>query len=881
MLILVKISAKTRIIGGCLFIPSIMRLVLKFIKYLLVTIAVLTLLGVGSVVALYYYVKPELPSVDTLRDVRLQVPMQVYTADGKLISQFGEQRRTPKTLDEIPQQLIDAIIATEDSRFYDHFGIDPIGVARAATVLVTTGEIREGASTITMQLARNFFLTRERAWMRKIKEAFIALHIEEQLSKDEILELYLNKLALGQRAYGVGAAAEVYYGRELHELTLAEIATIAGLPKGPSILNPISNPPASVERRRLVLRRMLDEGFISQEAYEVAFNAPVTAQLHGATIEVSAPYLAEMVRHEMVERYGTEEAYTGGYRVYTTVSSKHQLAAERALRDNLHAYDERHGYRGPTNRLWGEFAQGELEQSDADSTLSAFNSETLALPENRGDDPWPIAEIIEYLQRQPVYGPLRPAVVTAVGERDAQVIVRGGSKATLAWQAMDWARPYIHEGAQGSAPETASDILTAGDHIWVRREDSDTDYKLAQIPGPSSAIVAMHPHNGALAAVVGGYSFQMSQYNRALQAKRQVGSSIKPFIYAAALEDGYTLSTMMNDAPITQWNPGSGSAWRPRNSPEVYDGPIRLRKALARSKNVVSVRLIRSVGVDRTADFMQQFGFAEADIPRNESLSLGSASFTPLEVIRGFAVFANGGYLVDPHFIARVETIEGDIVEVASPTYACADCQVQELYEDWWEHEVPQAPRVLSEQTAFLINDGLISSVWGGGSWPNQTGWNGTAWRAQSLSNRNVAGKTGTTNDVKDAWFVGYGSDLVAAVWVGFDNVEHSLGRVTLNANLGRDRQPIVGSEAGATTSLPGWINFMEAVKEDFPMQPFELPPDVVSVRIDDETGKLSNRSGYTSLFEYFIRGTEPTEFVETDDNSPRLFEDNEDELFR
>lgn len=853
---------------------------LKFIKYLLVTTALLVLLAVGSVVALYYYVKPELPSVETIRDVRLQVPMQVFTADGKLISQFGEQRRTPKTLDEIPQQLIDAILATEDSRFYDHFGVDPIGVARAAMVLVTTGEIREGASTITMQLARNFFLTRERAWMRKIKEAFIALHIEDLLTKDEILELYLNKLALGQRAYGVGAAAEVYYGRELHELTLAEIATIAGLPKGPSILNPITNPQASVMRRRIVLRRMLDEGFITREEYDVAFNAPVTARLHGATIEVSAPYLAEMVRHEMVARYGAEEAYTGGYRVYTTVHSEHQLAAERALRDNLHAYDERHGYRGPVNRLWGELSQAELSAEDSEARVGLLNPEAPVLPEVRGNAPWSDVEIFEYLNRQPMYGPLRPAVVVSVAEQEAEIIVRGGQQVTLPWSAMDWARPYIDERTQGPAPQLASDILAPGDHIWVRREPEQNDFKLAQIPGPSSAMVAMHPDNGAIAAIVGGYSFQMSQYNRAIQAKRQVGSTIKPFIYAAALEDGYTLATIMNDAPITQWNPGSGSAWRPRNSPEVYDGPIRLRKALARSKNVVSVRLIRSVGVDRTAEFMQQFGFAEADIPRNESLSLGSASFTPLELTRGFAVFANGGYLVDPHFVARIENINGEVIEVATPAYTCADCKLQELYDDWWQHELPQAPRVLSEQTAFLISDGLTSSIWGGGSWPNQTGWNGTAWRAQSLRNRNLAGKTGTTNDVRDAWFVGYGTGIVTTTWVGFDNLENALGSVTLNSNLGRDRQPIVGSESGGTTALPGWIEFMSAVQEDFPTEPFELPPQVVSVRIDDETGKLSNRSGYTSLFEYFVSGSEPTEFVDNEDNSPRLFEDNDDELF-
>lgn len=855
---------------------------MKFLKYFLLTVFLLVALAVGSVVGLYYYVKPELPSVDTLRDVRLQIPMQVFTEDGKLISQFGEQRRIPVTLDDVPQQLIDAIIATEDSRFYDHYGVDPIGVGRAFWVMVSTGSIREGASTITMQLARNFFLTRERAWMRKIKEAFIALHIEQLLTKDEILELYLNKLALGHRAYGVGAAAEVYYGRTLNELTLAEIATIAGLPQGPSILNPISNPQASVDRRRIVLRRMLDEGFITREEYDVAYSAPVTARLHGATIEVSAPYLAEMVRHEMVERYGAEKAYTHGFRVYATVHSEHQIAAENTVRENLHAYDERHGYRGPVNRLWGELA---IQQS-ASSEQSLIDTQAPALPEARGMEPWSEQEILDYLQRQPVFGGLRPAIVTSVGEREADIVIRGGRQYTLDWQSMDWARPYVSERSQGPAPQRASDILTAGDHIWVRPVGNDSDaYKLAQIPGPSSALVALRPQDGALVAVVGGYSFQMSQYNRALQAKRQVGSTIKPFIYAAAIEDGYTLATIMNDAPITQWNPGSGSAWRPRNSPEVYDGPIRLRKALARSKNVVSVRLIRSVGVDKTAEFMENFGFDPMDIPRNESLSLGSASFTPLELTRGFAVFANGGYLVEPYFISRIETIEGDVDYVASPHYACSACQQRELNDEEWlpdgeSADIQQAPQVLSEQTAFLISDGLTSTIWGGGSWPNQTGWNGTGWRAQSLRNRNLSGKTGTTNDVRDAWFVGYGSGIVTTTWIGFDNVEQALGVTSLNANLGRDRQPIVGSEAGATTALPGWIAFMQAVQDDFSTEPLDLPINVVSVRIDDETGKLSNQSGYTSLFEYFVSGTEPTEFVDHEDNSPRLFEDPDDELF-
>lgn len=875
---------------------------LRLLKYLLLSLLSLVMVGVIAVAGLYYYVKPELPSVDTLRDVRLQTPMQIYSADGKLIQQFGEQRRIPLTLDEIPQQMIDAILATEDSRFYEHRGIDPIGVMRAFMVLLRTGEIREGASTITMQLARNFFLTRERAWMRKIKESFIALHIEQLLSKDEILELYLNKLALGHRAFGVGAAAQVYYGRDIHQLSLAEVATIAGLPQGPSILNPISNPSASMARRRVVLRRMLTEGLIDREAFEAAFHAPVTASYHVAEVELQAPFVAEMVRRDMVAMLGEEEAYNGGYRVYTTIDSEQQAAARQALRDNLHAYDERHGYRGPERQLWG-FEEDELSgfrEADDELFFGQLPDEaTMELILEYGSDPWPESAVARYLQQQPRFGMLEPAVVLEVAEQSATVMRRGGAIETIPWSGLDWAREFRANDEQGPAPQQATEILQPGYHIWVREQAGD--YQLAQVPGPGSALVALDPEHGGIQALSGGYSFSMSQYNRATQAQRQVGSTIKPFIYAAALDEGdYTLASLVNDAPITQWNPGAGSAWRPRNSPEVYDGPIRLREALARSKNVVSVRLIRSVGVDRTADYLTRFGFAENTIPRNESLSLGSASFTPLAMARGFAVFANGGYLVEPWYINHIEDRDGRQVYTANPRYACADCQ-QETYREELlvqataaadgepvqlepEAELPyfrQAPRVIPEQIAYLVTEALHSSIWGGGSWQHQTGWNGTAWRAQSLRNRNLAGKTGTTNDVRDTWFVGYSKGLVAATWVGFDSVDQSLGRVTLNRNLGRERQPIVGSEAGATTALPGWVQFMETALPKVDSSAFELPPDMVSVRIDQATGQLSNRSDHTSRFEYFIRGTEPTEYVREDNDRQRIFEEGGDSLFQ
>lgn len=856
--------------------------VIRFLKYFLLTIVALIFLGVATVAGLYYYVKDDLPSVDTLRDVRFLTPMQVYTADGKLMSQFGEQRRIPLTLDEIPQSMIDAILATEDSRFYNHRGVDPIGVMRAFWVLVSTGEIREGASTITMQLARNFFLTRERVWIRKIKEAFIALHIEQLLSKDEILELYLNKLELGHRAFGVGAAAQVYYGRDLDQLNLSEIATLAGMPQGPSILNPISNPAASVQRRRIVLGRMLAENYITREEYDVAFRAPVSARYHVAELELNAPFLAEMVRQEMVERFGVDDAYNGGYKVHTTVNSEQQLAAEHALRENLHAYDERHGYRGPEMRLWG--IDPESLFSDSSTQLQKLPDEaTLAIMmQNRGEQ-WPEADIIQYLESQPRFGRLQHAIVADVHEKSADVILRGGMRATIEWNQMDWARRYIDSERQGRAPQSATDILNAGEHILLR--PIDEGYRLAQMPGPSSAIVALDPNDGALQSIVGGYSFNHSQFNRANQAKRQVGSSIKPFIYAAALDRDFTLATLVNDAPITQWNPGSGSAWRPRNSPEVYDGPIRLREALARSKNVVSVRLIRELGVNQTADYIERFGFLANDVQRNESLSLGAASFTPLEMARGFAVFANGGYLVTPYFIDRIEDSDGNIVFQSQPEYACARCAAEavgiEFTNDDFANEAilsewKQAPRVIPEQVAYLVTEALQSAVWGGGSWANQTGWNGTAWRAQALRNRNLAGKTGTTNDVKDTWFVGYTRDIVAATWVGFDNLEFALGRTTLNSNLGRQRQPIVGSEAGATTALPGWVTYMQTALAQLEERPFELPPNMVSVRIDQPSGRLTNRTDHTSMFEYFIRGTEPKEFANPDRRPQEVFEDEE-----
>ncbi|WP_076925371.1 PBP1A family penicillin-binding protein [Pseudoalteromonas sp. EB27] len=815
------------------------------------------LIGLITLISLYYYVKPDIPSVQVLKDVQLQTPMQVFTKDGLLINQFGEKRRIPVTIDEIPQTLINAFLATEDNRFYDHIGIDPIGIVRSAVVLISTGEKKQGASTITMQLARNFFLTREKAYIRKVKEIFIALHIEDVLTKDEILELYLNKIELGNRAFGIGAAAQVYYGKELKDLTLAQMAMIAGLPKAPSALNPIRNPTRAKARRNVVLGRLLTEDYITQEQYNEATSQPTTAYFHGAEINLYAPYISEMVRAEMVSRYGVDKAYNSGFKIFTSVESKVQKAAQNALVNNLHNYDMRHGFRGPTDILWNPETQPALTEQ----------------------------QILNKLQSVNELGTLKVAAVLSVNDKTATVLLKNGEQTTLTWDNLKWARKYITRYRQSFAPKAATDILTPGMQIWVRQNE-DSSFLLSQVPEASSAIVSLDPQDGRIKAIVGGYSFEQSQYNRAVQAKRQVGSNIKPFIYSAALEKGYTLASILNDAPINQWDKSQGVAWRPKNSPAVYNGPIRIRRALAQSKNVISVRLLRGVGLQRTADHLLKFGFKDADINRSESLALGSASITPLELARGMSTFANGGHLIEPYFISEIQDAYGNVLFKANPALACDEEPLPTLNalsihnSDGEEEQTKKcAPRIISKQNAFLIADAMNSAIWGGGSWAHKTGWSGTGWRAQALDRRDISGKTGTTNDSVDTWFSGFNSNVMTSVWVGFDNPGNALGRSTYNNNL--DSSQISGAESGAKTAQPAWVEFMKAALEGKPEAPIEPPEGLVSIRIDLATGLLSHKNDYTSRFEYFEKGTAPTKYVLSQPND--IFEEDtktEEELF-
>ncbi len=857
------------------------------IKNLLKVSLVLLILSSVGVYSLYLSMRSELPSVESLKYLHWQTPLQVYSRDGLLISQFGEKKRTPLTLDQVPQQLIDALLATEDDRFYLHFGVDPIGMGRAVLGKLM-GQDKGGASTITMQVARNFFLSREITYTRKIREIFLSFHIESLLSKDEILMLYINKIELGHRAFGFGAAAQVYYGKEINELNLAQIAVLAGLPKAPSTLNPIRSPSRAKDRRAVVLYRMLQRGYISNQEYQTAKVAPITGKKHGTEIALNAPYIAEMAHQEMLDRYGKEKAYTEGYKVYTTITAKLQKAAQHALVNNLINYDQRHGYRGAVSSLRKKQLLSDSEQTATELSRLSQN------------------EIVEALSQTPFYQTLVPAVVIGVQNKSVTIQLHNNETADIKWPGLAWARAYINDHKQGSPPKVASEILSYGDVILVNKMP-DGNYHLSQLPTASAAIVSISPDDGAIKAAVGGFSFRQSQFNRVTQAKRQVGSNIKPFIYSAALEHGFTLASLVNDAPINQWDSSSGGVWRPRNSPEKYVGPLRVRLALAQSKNVVAVRLLKNIGVTKTINHLTAFGFSANDLPRSETLALGSASLTPLEVATGFATFANGGFLVQPYLIERIENSDGEVIFQAAPALACDPCiekyelknseqdisSINTIPESDMEFDfgqlstsldeptadIKQAKRVISPQNAFLITHALNSAIWGS-DWSTKPGWQGTGWRARTLKRRDIAGKTGTTNEAKDAWFSGFSRRLITTSWIGFDDPSHKLGQSVYNINLGKNQT--TGKEFGAKSAQPAWIDFMRVALADVETEPFIPPVDIVSVRIDKATGKLTTKTDKSSQFEYFRLGNAPTDYIIEDTSEKILLgaEPEEVELF-
>ena len=823
--------------------------------------------GFAAISGAYYYFRPGLPSAETLRDVQLQTPLRIYSRDGRLIDQIGEKRRIPVEYDEIPEQIIHAFLAAEDDRFFEHPGFDYQGISRAALNLLLTGSRAQGGSTITQQLARVYFLSRERTFVRKAKELILAMQIEHEFSKEEILALYLNKIFLGQRAYGIGAAADVYFGKPLQQLSIAEAATIAGIPKAPSTLNPVSNVKRATERRAYVLRRMLELGYIDQDQYRHALDTPMVSQRHSPHVALHAPYISEMVRAQMVARYGLD-AYTDGYKVVTTIDSRLQRATTRSLRTALLEYDRRHGYRGPV-------ARGLLDglQTDADGQYS-------------------VADLSALFAGRPAYRDLHLAVVLGEGEdRSAKVFIRDFGPASVAWEGLHW-RAYVSDNQVGPAPRAVSDMVQPGDLVYLLHTD-DQGWVLAQMPEVQGAFVALNPHDGAIVALTGGFDFAASKFNRATQSRRQPGSVFKPFIYSAALENGFTPATLVNDAPIVFDDDKLENTWRPENYSRKFHGPTRMREALVRSLNLVSVRILLGTGLNNAIRHLKRFGLPDSALPRDTSLALGSGGIAPVDIASGYAVFATGGFRIRRYLIDRIVDASGNELFHARPVEPCPACEpsaneraveatlaaqteigdgadpeqltivptgtgetrsevpdygnVAQMSAhgmtwrptaadapDFVRHYVSPAERVISAENAYLIYDMMRDVI-----------RRGTGRRARDLNRPDLAGKTGTSNDRRDAWFSGFNAELVATAWVGFDQ-ERSLG----------------AREEGSRTALPVWKYFMADALDGTPVAMIPRPPGIVTVRIDPQTGLIAPAGSGHAIFEIFEQGKLPA--VET-----------------
>lgn len=860
----------------------------SFFKKSVTVLVTLTL--VGTLLAglffggAYFYLSPRLPGIETLKEVQLQVPLRVYAKGGELIAEFGEMKRSPLNYTEFPQHLINAVLAAEDDRFFEHPGVDYQGILRAVVHLAKTGKKGQGGSTITMQVARNFFLSREKTYLRKLNEIFLALKIEGFLTKKEILALYLNKIYLGKRAYGFAAASQVYYGKAIQDLSIAEFAMVAGLPKAPSSYNPINNPQRALLRRNYVLGRMHLLKFITDEEYKHALGSSDLAKVHGQDIQLEAPYIAEMVRNEMVTRYGSD-AYTGGYSVYTTVNAERQRAANKALRNALLGYDRRHGYRGHLGFFDLKMSRQTLDEADF-----GFEEESQNETETTND----IAELDDFdlwrkeLNKISGYGTLVPSLVFQVNDEEAYAYTAENKIVHLPWEYIKWARTYIDDNTVDEKMTSVHDRLKEGDIIYTVPSAKAGCSWLAQKPTVGGALVSLNPEDGAVEALNGGFDYYSgSKFNRAIQAQRQPGSSFKPFVYAAALDKGYTAASIVADAPVVFDAPGLEDTWRPENYSGKFYGDTRLRLALIKSRNLVSIRLLRDIGIGYAIRYIKKFGFTSKMLPRNLSLSLGSGSLTPYDLSQGYAVFANGGYRVKPYFIDYITGSKNKIIFMAEPEQVCAACRKAEkninineevktqvdnisnvgeatitktfgpLPEDISESilstmsvqerlQVLQGPaylklaeQILSPQTAFIINTMMRDVI-----------RRGTGRRALVIGRKDLAGKTGTTNDQRDAWFTGFNADLATIAWVGFDNP-----------------RPLGDRETGARAALPMWVDYMRDSLQGIEEKELEQPPGLVSVRIDPKTGKLANASTKNAIFEFFLANQVPTEQTEFIDN--------------
>ena len=773
---------------------------------------------------LYLYLSPKLPEAEALQDIKLQTPLRILSADGQLIGQFGEQKRIPARYEDLPETFVNALLAAEDDGFFEHAGIDLLGLARAVSELVTTGSKQSGGSTITMQVARNFFLTLDQTFIRKFTEILLALEIEQRLSKEQILELYVNRVFLGHRSYGFETAAQTYYGRSLAELTLAEHAMLAGVPQAPSRNNPLSNPSRSEVRRNWILGRMLTLGMIDKKVHDAAIDSTDVASFYGLKVEVDADYVAEMARQFAVDKLGNA-AYNDGFVIHTTVNGDLQQAARDAVIDGLITYDKRHGWRGPEQR------HPPLENELPDTLVPRWE---------------------RALRAMPVVADLLPAIVTSIDSEGAELLIRGGEEGRLSWQNdLRKIRRYVTEDRRSARPTETSELLSVGDLIRVSLRGES--YELAQVPRVQGALVSLDPGDGSIKALVGGMGFVLSKFNRATQAKRQPGSNFKAFLYAAALENGIHPATLINDAPVVVGNLTDEDLWRPENDSGRFYGPTRVREALTFSRNLVSIRVLQQLGVRKLIEMADRTGFDVEEMQPNLTLALGTHAFTPLDIARGYTAIANGGYRVEPWLIDRIEDVDGNIIFKTDPLIVCEACtnsktddEVDEIsrIEDLFAESEPQfreAPRIIDERVTYVLTSMLEDVI-----------QRGTGRRARVLERDDLAGKTGTTNGPRDAWFSGYNRDLVTTTWVGFD--DYSL--------MGR-------REFGGTAALPIWIDYMRVALPPEEAAA-EMPPGVLRLRIDKETGERTDTQS-SSIWEVFLREFTPSGSRGSDSDSDDL----------
>lgn len=738
----------------------------KWWHYLLLAILVggLSLAALIGIAAALIY--PTLPSLEALTDYQPKLPLRVYSEDGYLISEFGEERRAYIKIENVPQNMKNAVIAIEDRRFYQHHGVDTKGVLRAV-VNNLTGGAKEGASTITMQVARNFFLSSDRNYTRKINEALLAIKIEHSLNKDKILELYINQIYLGQRAYGFAAASQVYYGKPLSKLNLAETALLAGLPKAPSGYNPFVNPKRALSRQKEVLHDMFRFGFIDQDTYQAALKQPLRFKASKQSRDLAADYVAEIVRESLYAKY-QDDIYSSGLNVYTTIRKANQEAANAAIRDGILEYDLRHGYRGPEKLI--EITA--LPESDKGDALEAILDD---IDESNG---------------------FIPAIITNISPKSVHVYIKNGDEADITGKDLALVEKTLNE------KDPAKNLLKVGALIRVLK--TNNNWRIVQLPKVEAALVALDPENGAVRALVGGFDFNHTKFNHATQARRQPGSSFKPFIYSAALEKGYTPASIVEDGPLNFSAGETGSKeWSPQNYENEFEGPIRLRQALAKSINTIAIRVLQAIGAEYAQDYITRFGFSAKDHPAYLTMALGAGSTTPWQLANAYAVFANGGYLIKPNLITKIIDHNGKVISTNKFSRAGVD-----------------APRVIDARNAFIMNSMMQSVI-----------RNGTAARALELGRSDLAGKTGTTNDHFDAWFAGYSPKQVAVAWIGFDKPQ-TLGR----------------SETGAAAALPIWIKYMATALRSVPETYLAMPEGVMAINIDPTTG-IRDENGITEYF--------------------------------